>query len=68
MNSTLDDLIVAIEVRMEWNQKPFKEVVKAVEWHLDKKFSEKELEEWRFTGLNNVDFIILKIGVDVGKK
>jgi len=63
MDSSLNDLLLAIKTRMEWNQKPFEEVVKAVEEHLEKKFSEKELEEWKLTGLNNTDFIIMKIGI-----
>jgi len=60
----LDDLYNAIEVRKKYNAMKFKDFAKLVEKRLNKKFSKKKISDWKFIGLNNVDFLDF---VDVGE-
>ncbi len=54
-------VLIAIEVIREWNCKSLDDVVKEVEIYTDKKILQSDVDEYRFTGLNNIDFIKMRI-------
>jgi len=61
-NLHLDNIIDCIKLIAEVNLMPFDEFVTFIEESSkDFKFSKEELDEWKFVGLNNIDFIKSKI-------
>tara|TARA_R110000772_G_scaffold43995_1_gene101229 strand:- start:40834 stop:41013 length:180 start_codon:yes stop_codon:yes gene_type:complete len=53
----MTDLVNAMAIRTKYNQMDFDAFVDEYEKHFDVKVSEKYRKEWKFMGLNNVDFL-----------
>ncbi len=53
----ISELIKAIELRRKYNRMKFENFVKELEEYKDIKIPEKVVEQWKFMGLNNTDFI-----------
>ena len=53
----MKEILEAIRLVKQWNLKPLNVVVKAIEAHTNKKIPEEVIKEWKYTGLNNIDFI-----------
>jgi hypothetical protein len=55
------DVLANANQRAEWNRVPLEDVV-LVDMDGNKiKFTEEEIERWKFIGLNNMDFLLEKI-------
>lgn len=54
----MEKLIKALEIRKIYNQMPFDEFIKEFEEWSGKTVSEEDKKSWKFTGLNNVDFLL----------
>lgn len=53
----MNNILIAIELVREWNKKTLDEVAKEIEEYTGEEILKEDLEEFRFTGLNNIDFI-----------
>lgn len=49
-------LLLAIELKRKYNQMPLEECVKEFEEYTSQKVPQEAIEEFKFVGLNNVDF------------
>lgn len=55
----IDPIIDAIKLIDEVNRMPFDDLVALIESQTSKRFNKQDLEDWKFCGLNNKDFIII---------
>jgi len=62
-SNSMTDLINAIEIRNKYNAMSFDEFIVKYEKHFNIKISEDSKDRWKFTGLNNVDFLTMKMGI-----
>ena len=53
----MEELLKAIELRQKYNAMPLEQVVSEFEAYSGQKIPEEILNEFRFVGLNNVDFL-----------
>jgi hypothetical protein len=52
-------LIDALKIIKKYNKMSFRDFIKKYERHYKVKISEKEIKEWEYIGLNNIDFLTL---------
>ena len=64
----MKDLIDALLIRQKYNKMPFPKFVKEYEKFFNVKISEEDKGEWQFMGLNNADFLTMKIDIKKWKK
>ncbi len=57
----MNDVLDAIKLIKEWNSKTLDEVVKEIENYTGIKITKEDAEDYRVTGLNNIDFIKLRM-------
>lgn len=57
---TIQDLIKSIEVRNHYNNIPLECLAKEIDQWAGggEKITKEQIDEWKFSGLNNVDFFI----------
>ena len=55
----IDSIIDAIKLIDKVNKMPFDDLVNLIESQTHKRFNKQDLEDWKFSGLNNKDFIII---------
>lgn len=53
----MDKLIEAYNVELHYNTMPLNDFIDEYEKWSGETVSEEEREQWRFTGLNNIDFL-----------
>jgi len=51
------ELLKALKLRDEYNSKTLDEIIKELEYYLGEHINKTFIEEWKYTGLNNIDFI-----------
>ena len=51
------ELLNALELRDRYNRKTLDEIIKELEDYLGGHINKVFIEEWKITGLNNVDFV-----------
>ena len=57
----IEDIEKAIETTKKYNMMSFEQFIWFLEKELDIKFSEKLIKDWKFVGLNNIDFYKLNV-------
>lgn len=57
----IDSIIDAIKLIDKVNKMPFDDLVNLIESQTLKRFSRRELEDWKYCGLNNKDFIMIHL-------
>ena len=55
----MDELIKALNLRLKYNQMPQDKFFDLYEKWTETEVTKDQREEWKMTGLNNVDFFIL---------
>ena len=53
----ISELIKAIELRKKYNRMKFEDFIIEFEKYKDRKIPQSQIDWWKFTGLNNTDFI-----------
>ena len=53
----MEELIKSIRLRKQYNSMDFEEFVILVQEYIKKPIPKGDIEHWKFTGLNNTDFI-----------
>jgi hypothetical protein len=59
-------LIMALELRRKYNQMDFEDFIKEYEKFTNKKVPDKIKEDFKYTGLNNVDFLTIDFEQEYG--
>ena len=55
---TIADLLKTHDIRTHFNNMDFNHFVKMVEHHKGVKFSDGVMQDFKFMGLNNIDFLV----------